>query len=251
MIRSSLLLVVLMSRVASAAPELTMQDLQALDKQGSWSELLDKADLVKPTARTADWRSLVEGAATHVLEQIDKTSHSDWRALATLASLVPAAELKYAFLTTSKPYLAGKARTLSPIIAACARDGGGGCGMLVASLTDGIDQPPKGMARDIALLLPDDPSGSVRFWALASDGDKASCEHPQLQHAVIDTLRRSTADRQIADARRAAGTCYAALEAALLADLVASKPRPQFIKNACPVLKSHGTQTTAKKKLCP
>ena len=40
---------------ARADSELSMQDLQALDKQKQWTELLDAADRVKPSARTADW----------------------------------------------------------------------------------------------------------------------------------------------------------------------------------------------------
>ena len=47
---------VLAATAARADSDLSMQDLQALDKQKQWTELLDAADRVKPSARTADWR---------------------------------------------------------------------------------------------------------------------------------------------------------------------------------------------------
>jgi len=245
---NSVVFVALVSAVASAAPELTMQDLQALDKQQSWSELLDKADQVKPTARTADWNALVKTAATHVLEQIDKTSHSDWRVLSTLVAVVPAAELKYAFLKSDKGYLEGKGKTLQRIVAACTSDNG--CGALVVSLSDGIEQFPKGTARDIALLVSDSPADALHFWALAADEDKETCKQSQLGRAVLDTLRHGKLDRQVADAQHVAGVCFAALESDLVVELVDAKDGAPYLKNACPVLKTHGAMTIAKKKKC-
>jgi len=108
---------------ASAAPELSMADLQALDKSQSWTELLDSADRVKPSARTPDWNRLVTSAATHVVEQIDHDSDTGLRAAEKLIALVPAAETKYGFLKTDRPYLAGKAKVLGRVVAICAKDG--------------------------------------------------------------------------------------------------------------------------------
>jgi hypothetical protein len=250
--KRSVLILALMSAVASEQPELSMQDLQALDKQQGYSEILDKADLVKPSARTADWNTLVQGAATHVLDQIEKT-HSDWRALRTLVAVIPNAELKYAFLKSDKTYLAAKAKALTQVAAACRQDRAeGACGTIVVALADGIDKFPKGSAKDIAKLLPDDYSESIHFWALAAEDDKDVCtSEPQLRLAVLDTLRRSTGDHQVVDAQRAANTCFASLEQDLMTDLVKTHPFPNFAKNACPVLKTHGSSTTAKKKACP
>ncbi len=248
--KRSLPLLCLLAATAVADTELTMQDLQALDKQQSWSELLEKADLVKPTARTADWQALVKTAATHVLEQIDKTSHSDWRVLSTLVALVPAAELKYGFLKSDKAYLEGKGKTLKQIADACPHDNSR-CGQIVIALSDGIEQFPKGTARTIALLLPDEPAEAIHFWALAADEDKDTCKHVLLHRAVFDTFKRSTQDKQVADAQRAATTCFAALEGDLVVALVEAKDDAPYLKNACPVLKTHGAMTVAKKKRCP
>ncbi len=107
------------------------------------------------------------------------------------------------------------------------------------------------MARGIAQLFVDDATASIRFWALATDDDKDACTDPQLRLAALDTLRHSTAPRQITDAQHAAAGCFAALEADLNDDPVRQHPYPQFAKTACPVLKTHGAQTIAKKKQCP
>jgi hypothetical protein len=259
MIRLSALAVLAAAALATAAradAELTMQDLQALDRQKQWTELLDAADRVKPGARTADWARLITGAATRVVEQIERASASGLRQAGGLIAVVPAAERKYAFLVGDAGYVGAKAKALAGVVTACERGAAPGCGAIVASLADGVTRFPPGTARAIALLVADDlaPADAVHFWALAVDDDKDTCKHGQLARAVVHALRSASAPAQVAAAQRAAGTCYAALEQALVDELVATKDgkdRPLYLKNACPVLKAHGAMTIAKKKKCP
>jgi hypothetical protein len=259
MTRLSLVLAihVLAATVARADSDLAMQDLVALDKQKQWSELLDSADRVKPSARTADWTRLVTAAATHVAEQIERAGTSGLRQAGSLIGVVPAAERKYGFLVSDAGYLEAKGKALQGIATACQREAISGCGAFVASLADGVTHFPPGTAKTIALLVADDltPAESVHFWALAVDDDKDTCKHGRLARAVLRGLRDAAAARQVADAQRVAGTCYAALEQALVDELVATKDdakeRPLYLKNACPVLKQHGAMTIAKKKKCP
>ena len=235
---------------ALAGDELSMQDLQALARQQSWTELLDGADRVKPSARTADWSKLVTSAATHVVEDIDRDGDSGLRAAEKLVAAIPTAETRYGFLKADKGYVAGKAKALSRVVAACghARHG---CGAFVDALADGVDRFPSGVARQIALLMTDDttPSQSVRYWALAAEDDQDACKDGRLERAVLGVLRGSGGAR-LADAQRAATTCYEALEIALVGALDAARPKDPFIANACPVFKTHGTKTVVKKK-CP
>jgi len=250
-------LVTLATPAVRADPELSMQDLQALDRQKQWTELLQAADRVKPAARTADWARLVTSAATRVVEQIERASASGLRQVGGMILIVPAAEHKYTFLVGDAGYLGAKAKALGGIVSACERAAVSGCGAVVASLADGITRFPPGTARSLALLVADDvaPADSVHFWALAVDDDKDTCTHGQLARAVVQALRSASAPAQVAAAQRAAGTCYAALEQALVDELVATKDgakdRPLYLKNACPVLKAHGAMTIAKKKKCP
>jgi hypothetical protein len=246
----------LVATAAHADSDLAMLDLQALDRQKQWTELLDVADRVKPSARTADWTRLVTAAATHVVGQIERASTSGLEQARSLAGVVPAAERKYGFLVTDAAYLDAKGKALQGVVTACGREAISGCGVLVVSLAAGVARFPAGTAKAIALLVADDltPAEGVHFWALAIDDDRDTCKHALLSRAVVGALRNASAPRQVADAQRAAATCYAALEQALVEELVATrdnaKERPLYLRNACPVLKAHGTMTIAKKKKC-
>jgi hypothetical protein len=247
----------LAATAARADSELSMQDLHALERQKQWTELLDAADRVKPAARTADWARLITAAATRVVEQIERAGASGLRQAGSLVAVVPAAERKYGFLVTDAGYLDAKGKALQGVVTACDRPAISGCGAIVAALADGVTRFPPGTAKAIALLVADDltPADSVHFWALAVDDNKDTCNHAVLGRAVVRALRSASAPAQVADAQRAAGTCYAALEQALVDELVATrddaKERPLYLRNACPVLKAHGAMTIAKKKKCP
>jgi hypothetical protein len=253
----ALTILVLAAAAARADAELSMQDLQALDRQNQWTELLDAADRVKPAARTADWTRLVSAAAIHVAEQIERAGTSGLRQAERLLAVVPAAERRYDFLVTDAGYLAAKGKALGGVVTACHREAHAGCGALVASLADGVTRFPPGTAQATALLVAGDraPADSVHFWALAVDDDKDACKHAQLPRAVVGALRDASAAAQVADAQRVATACFAALEPALVDELVATKDdakqRPLYLRNACPVLKAHGAMTIVKKKKCP
>jgi hypothetical protein len=252
-----MLLVIGLLGSARAGDELSMQDLVALDKAKQWTELLDRAERVKPAARTADWTKLVTAAATHVVDQIERTSSSGLHEAAAMVEVIPAAELRYTFLVSDAHYLAGKAKLLDGVTAACLHEARSGCGAFAAALATGITKFPRGTAQRIALLVGDDVSlaEAAHFWMFAVDDDKDACTQAPLARSVVGALRESAAANQIADAQHVAATCYSALERALLDELVASKDdakdRPRFLINACPVLKTHGTSTIAKKRKCP
>ncbi len=247
----SILLVCAMTAAALASTELTMQDLTALDKQRAWGELLAKADLVKPSARTADWEKLVRGAAAHVVEAIAKDVDSDWSAAVELVATVPGAEQKYTFLRGDKPYTDAKAKVIQRLAAMCEHDQLAGCGTSLAQLAEGVDKLPKGVARGIALQIAEAraPIEAIRFFALAAEDDTAICQHGNLERAVLAGLHHGS-DRQVADAQRAAAACYSAIEVSLVKALETKDKDDNYIKNACPVLKTHGTMTVAKKKRC-
>jgi hypothetical protein len=257
MLLVSCALLALVATTVRADTELSMQDLQSLDRQKQWTELLTAAERVKPSARTADWTKLVTLAATRVVEQIERASTSGLRQAGHLLDVVPAAERRYSFLVGDAGYLDAKAKALHGMVTACSREALAGCGTIAASLADGVARFPSGTAKSLALLVAGDrsPAESVHFWALAVDDDRDTCKHGQLARAVVGALRDASAARQVADAQRAATACYAALEQALVDQLVATKDdakdRPLYLKNACPVLKANGHMTIAKKKKCP
>lgn len=242
---------------ALAAPALTMQDIQALAKQQSWSELLDQAQRVDPAARTAAWNQLIRTAAAHVITAIEKDSDSDWRAAERLVAVVPEIERKYAFLTSDKPYVQAKAALIARVVDACGRSDAFGCGSVIEALADGVDTFPAGTARTIALLISEEksPADAIHFWALAAADDVEACRDGRAERAVLAVLRGGKTGKPLADAQRAADRCYAVIETALTRELIdtdaTAKPQPAFLRNACPVLKKHGKLTVLKKKKCP
>src|SRR5688500_10204002 len=130
MIRLSALAILVLTALAAVAradAELTMQDLQALDRQKQWAELLDAADRGKPGARTADWARLASAAATGVGGQIERAGASGRRQASGLIAVVPAAERKYAFLVGDAGYVGAKAKALAGVVTACERGAAGRC----------------------------------------------------------------------------------------------------------------------------
>ncbi|HEY1550232.1 MAG TPA: hypothetical protein VGG28_20530 [Kofleriaceae bacterium] len=240
--------------IARADTELSMPDVQALAKAQQWTELLDRAERVKPSARTADWSRLVTDAATHVVQQIEAASTSGMRAASDLVDVVPRAEHTYPFLVGDAAYLGAKAKALQSLVPACVHAAEYGCSGFATALAAGITKFPPGTAKAIAQVVGGEAESlaeGVHFWALAVDDDKSTCTDPILSRSVVLALSESSVPRQVADARRAAATCYATIETALLDELVSSSDGATYLKNACPVLKTHGAMTISKKKKCP
>jgi hypothetical protein len=242
---------------AFAAPALTMPDLQALAKQQSWSELLDQAQRVDPSARTTAWNQLVRSAGLNVITAIEKDSDSDWRAAERLVAVVPDIERKYTFLKADKPYVQAKAALITRAVEACARNDTFGCGSVIEALADGVDKFPAGTARSIAFMISEEktPSDAIHFWALAAAEDVEACRDGRAERSVLGVLRGGKTGKPVADAQRAAASCYAVIETALVRELIdtdeKAKPQPAFLRNACSVLKTHGKLTVLKKKKCP
>jgi hypothetical protein len=235
---------------AAYADELSMQDLKALDTQHQYSELLDRADQVKPSARDAGWKKLVVSAATHVIDGISSGSSTSLDATRELVERVPPAERKYTFLRDDAGYRSAKAKALEGVVALCKRNDNQGCGVLLESLAAGVDKFAKGTARAIAGMVNDDigPAEAMHFWALAVADDAAVCKEIWLERAVIATL--TAGGDRVAEAQKTANACFASLESGLTQALIDAEDHSAYTKNACPVLKPRGAMTVLKKKKC-
>jgi hypothetical protein len=235
---------------AFADTEPTMQDLLALDKQHQWSELLAKADRVHAASRTQDWERLVRTAAARVVEQLGSTESSDWQAARKTVAVVPEVEQRYPFVQGDQAYRNAKVAVLRRAVALCTHESVRDCAAVLEVLADGVDRFPKGVAKDMAFIVDSELGhiAAVRFFALAAEDDSKICEHGLLSRAVLDGLRRGS-DAQVAAAQRAAATCYAALELELVREL--DDKDETYSKHVCPVLKTHGAMTVAKKRRCP
>lgn len=234
----------------AAAEELSLKDLQALEHQQSWAEILKKADRVKPTARDASWTKLVTAAATHIVDDF-ATKDSGIEAIRGAVAVVPASETKYPFLTGDKGYVAAKAKAVARIVTTC-RMADVSCGTVIVALTAGVDRVAKNAAKDIAVMVSDDvsPSEAIRFWRLAAAEDPATCAAGRLSKSVVAVLGSAGTGAAIADAQQTAEVCYGALETTLVTSLGDAAPDSPFSTNACPVMKRHPGANVAKKKHC-
>jgi len=233
---------------SARADELSMQDLKALETQKQWSELLDRADQVKPAARDATWKKLVTTAATHVVEGTSSTT-----TLSTARALierVPPAERKYPFVRDDAGYRAAKAKSIDGVLVMCKHDDPSGCGILIEALASGVDKFSKGTARQIATMVGNDigPADAIHYWALAVVDDAATCKDIWLERSVIATL--AAGGDHVAEAQKTATTCFASLESGLTQALIDAEDKSPYTQNACPVLKPRGAMTVLKKKKC-
>jgi hypothetical protein len=230
------------------ADDLSMQDLKALDTQKAYSELLDRADQVKPSARDASWKKLVVAAATHVVDS--SGSSTSLETVRQLVERVPPAERKYPFVRDDAGYRSAKAKALESVVALCKQNDRQGCGVLLESLAAGVDKFAKGTAREIATMVNDDlgAAEAMHFWALAVADDAAVCKDIWLERAVVATL--TAGGERVAEAQKTANTCFASLESGLTQALIDADDHSAYAKNACPVLKPHGAMTVLKKKKC-
>jgi hypothetical protein len=242
-------IMIVVSSGLARADELAMQDLKALDTQKAWSELLDRADQVKPSARDASWKPLVVAAATHVVQAISADSTTSLATARGMIDRVPPAERKFPFVRDDAGYRAAKAKAIEGVLAMC-KDDHSGCGVLVEALAVGVDRFAKGSAREIAIMVGDDlgAAESIHFWTLAVGDDAAACKDIGLERSVIATL--TAGGDRVADAQKTANTCIAKLESALTQALVDAEDHSTYAKNACPVLKPRGAMTVLKKKKC-
>lgn len=231
------------------ADELSMKDLAALDAQKAYSELLDRADQVKPSARDASWKKLVTSAGTHVVEAITAGSSTNLDTARELIERVPTAERKYAFLRDDPGYRAAKAKAIEGVVALCKPEPSG-CGVLVSTLAVGVDKFAKGTARQIAGMVNEDlgAADALHFWALAVADDAAVCKDIWLERAIVATL--TAGGERVAEAQKTANTCIASVESGMTQALIDAEDHSTYAKNACPVLKTHGAMTVLKKKKC-
>lgn len=241
-------LVVIAAAGSAHAGDLEMQDLKALETQKQWSELLDRADQVKPASRDATWKRLVTSAATHVVEGAGGAT-----TLATARDLVdrvPPAERKYPFVRDDAGYRAAKAKAIDVVVAMCKHDDARGCGVLVEALAAGVDKFSKGTARQIAVMVGTDigAADAIHYWTLAVADDASACKDIAVERSVIATF--SAGGDHVAEAQKTATTCIANLEKALTDALVDAEEKSPYTVNACPVLKPRGAMTVLKKKKC-
>jgi len=218
----------------------TMADLDALDKKGSYEELLSHAEDIAPAQRTPAWEKLVEKAASGYMASLTKGS-SSFEGVWTSQSFVK----RYPFLTKSQDFMTKRGEAGKSAAERCLADSyrGQHCiDMMKEFLQTTGTSPEVGLAFGKITRKNQNHYVAVPFfkWALDAKKDASFCGDEDLKLAVVAGLGLPADYDNAIDSRAiATGTCWDTMKADLKTELV-KNPGGYYKDNTCAVLKSKG-----------
>jgi len=243
------------------ASEYGMADLDALQKQGAWQELVDHAEDVPPSQRNAHWSQLVEEAATGVLAAlyVDKVSIS---ALGTADALTR----RFPTLKKSKSFMAKRADVGVRAFTRCFElvkddtDDATACADRLVGFSDGDPDNADLAQRALALIgqhLHYSTASPFPIYYRSIGGKKGAkdCKNASAKSAVIAALSLDKTDARVAEAREVASqTCWDQMKDELVDAVGNPQVGAHYFENACGFLvdkKALGTLQTNRCKALP
>ena len=249
-------LIALALAVASTATAAgyALADLEALQKQSSWEELINHAEDIPPSQRAEQWNALVEEAATNYLGGLDVEKLA-------LGGLTVADGLtrRYPTLKLSKPFmqkradvgLRGFARCFELTVEPSDRDM---CGNRLQGFSDG-DPTNLDLARRAATLLAKAqarPAAAVPFFyrLIGKKKNAAECSDEGAQRSVVAALDLPKDDPRVAMATEIASQlCWDQMQNKLVDEVISERRGPGhfYFENSCGFLvdkKALGTLQT-------
>jgi hypothetical protein len=234
----------------------SMADLKALERSGSWAELLEHIEDIKPSERGAPWRSLLAKAARSWLEQ-PGISTNPQRAVALSAALLR----RFPRLRRDKDLMGRRNKVGMRAFRSC---------FAVPRRAEWCEKHLRGFVKQdpdnttLAMKAGKLVRRSMRhhvavhyFHQALFSGGKAAreararrCADEDLKLSVVSaiSLHPGTRDREIRLARALAfGPCWSRLRQPLV-DRVATDENAR--KNACRGLLDKGALSTVRKKKC-
>lgn len=210
-----LTLVAVLVCAPTPAAKYTMDDLRALAESGSWAELLEHAEDVRPSERKAEWKGLLEKAAVGHIDSL-LTQQKAGEALGAS----DAVRSRFGVLKDSKAFAEKRGAAGLAVHATCMDDayGAGRCVDSLIAFVEAEGNPP-GLSRLAGKLLVE--RGRMRapaapFFARAAAADKAVCSDPSVAEAVLAAISQPP---DYANTKAAAALafehCWPALEKSL------------------------------------
>jgi hypothetical protein len=242
--------IALCSAAASAADtKYEMADLQALEKQSSWEELVNHLEDIPPSKRDATWMGLAERSCSGLLDGVKIDEHEAESAIYLADRILK----RYPALKQSKAFMAKRADV-----------GLKAFGYTYSNYrhSAGDDQwieQMKAFVKDDAVTadLPQRAAKKVQvylvaycawpFWKMAIDRGGAVCKDADFQKSVVAAIDDGVWKEETVDT--AQNKCWADMKAPLLAAFDDAK-KSGFRKNACPMLKSKGALSGAQAAKC-
>jgi hypothetical protein len=229
MLRALLALVVL-GGVARA--DVSLAELDALDKHESWYELLVDATYVPPAQRTDRWSHLVERAALGLIASHARDADDAW-------TFGDAVVRWYPQLENSKQVMAARSQAAIHGLEVCLKR---------ADITRCVDRAVSSADVDpsevdttflfAAMIARRSSLASLRLWwrGLVVRHTAKDCSDKLLGIAVADALRLAPEDARVADAQAIAFEhCWDELEEAIIHDFITSSSS-SYRKNTCSYL---------------
>jgi hypothetical protein len=221
----------LASTSARAAGTYSMADLEALDSQQSWHELLLHASDVPPSRRSDRWNQMVERAALGVLASHAGEADKAW-------SFSDAVLRQYPQLKKSKSFMSRRAAAGVRGLEACL--GEPDIAPCVGRAVAFVEADPRDadtgltMANMIARRF---PFAAVRVFrrALTARHTIKDCSGKLLGQSVAEALSLHPEDSRVADARAIGDVlCWDGVKDALVDRFITGDKN--YRKNACPFL---------------
>lgn len=217
-----------------------LSDLEALEQQSGWQELLDHADDVAPAQRSTRWMQLVEEAGVGLITGLDTDK-------LTFTGLGVADELtrRYPTLKTSKLFMAKRAdiglRTFTRCFDVASTDGAMAkmCGERLAGFADGdpdnVDLSRRAIAMiDSRIHFHTAAPFSIYYRLIGGKKGAKECANDGAKWAVIEALALDKTDPRVAQAREVASvTCWDQMQNQLVDALTSAHDGAHYFENSC------------------
>jgi hypothetical protein len=227
-----------------------LADLKALEKQQSWTELLEHLEDISPSKRDKEWEGLGERAAIGWMSALElKADSAQWQ-LASIEALMK----RYPFLKASKPFMQkrldvavkGYLMSYSNFRHSAGNDEWMDKIKAHAESDTVTPDAPLRLAKEVVLqrLI---PVTAFPLYKLASDrGNKTLCRDGDFHKVLAATFEEGSWKKEAEDL---AGKCWDDVKGPLVAALEKAQTN-KLRRNLCPVLDAKKALPASQKKAC-
>jgi hypothetical protein len=228
-----------------------MADLDALETQGAWGELVDHLGDILPSKRDAHWQALAEKSALGYVDGLatDKDAVSALGAADDLTH-------RYPTLKKSRAFMSRRGEVGIKGFETCFDHDaiGGHCTDRLLGFVDAdAGNTELALAAGKLVLRKMHPYVSMPFFRRAIAGRKGAkeCGDEGLGRSTVAALGLPDRDTRLGDAKEVASNlCWDALHAALIDQFVKESRGSYYVTNTCDFLKAKNALSKIQASLC-
>lgn len=228
----------LLAAPAVAADRYEMEDLEALDRQGAFEELLEHLSDVRPSKRDAKWLGIAERTCAGVLAATEVNERSAAQVLATAKGFLS----RYPALKQSKVFMAKRAEVGLEAFGHTSRNirsGGEQVREWVGQLKEFVaaDAVTPELAERAAKKVQAQYIAVMAWplWKMALDRGANLCKVPEFQKALAESLIEGSWKEEVVPL--AEGKCWPEIKGAVTAE-VDKTFNESVLDRLCPMLKA-------------